>query len=57
MSNRSPILIANGQGFWSDSILSTVRLVREGPLHYLTRDYLTERDDEQCKKTLGNYYA
>jgi hypothetical protein len=42
MSNRSPILIANGQGFWGDSILGPVRLVREGPLHYLTLDYLAE---------------
>jgi hypothetical protein len=42
MSQRSPILIANGQGFWGDSILGPVRLVREGPLHYLTLDYLAE---------------
>jgi len=42
MSKRSPILIANGQGFWGDSILGPVRLVREGPLHYLTLDYLAE---------------
>ena len=42
MNNRSPILIANGQGFWGDSILGPVRLVREGPLHYLTLDYLAE---------------
>jgi hypothetical protein len=42
MSDRSPLLIANGQGFWGDSILGPVRLVREGPLHYLTLDYLAE---------------
>lgn len=36
------ILIANGQGFWGDSILGPVRLLREGPLHYLTLDYLAE---------------
>jgi hypothetical protein len=42
MNNRSPLLIANGQGFWGDSILGPVRLVREGPLHYLTLDYLAE---------------
>lgn len=42
MTPRSPILIANGQGFWGDSILGPVRLVREGPLHYLTLDYLAE---------------
>ncbi len=36
------LLIANGQGFWGDSILGPVRLVQEGPLHYLTLDYLAE---------------
>ncbi len=36
------MLIANGQGFWGDSILGPVRLVREGPLDYLTLDYLAE---------------
>ncbi|HKE01545.1 MAG TPA: acyclic terpene utilization AtuA family protein [Planctomycetota bacterium] len=39
---RPPILVANGQGFWGDSPLGPVRLVREGPLHYLTLDYLAE---------------
>jgi hypothetical protein len=39
---REPVLVANGQGFWGDSILGPVRLVREGPLHYLTLDYLAE---------------
>lgn len=42
MNSNSPLLIANGQGFWGDSILGPVRLVREGPLHYLTLDYLAE---------------
>jgi hypothetical protein len=42
MNKKSPLLIANGQGFWGDSILGPVRLVREGPLHYLTLDYLAE---------------
>ncbi|MCI0696031.1 DUF1446 domain-containing protein [candidate division KSB1 bacterium] len=42
MNRPSPLLIANGQGFWGDSILGPVRLVREGPLHYLTLDYLAE---------------
>jgi hypothetical protein len=36
------VLIANGQGFWGDSILGPTRLVREGPLDYLTLDYLAE---------------
>jgi hypothetical protein len=39
---KDRVLIANGQGFWGDSILGPVRLVREGPLHYLTLDYLAE---------------
>ena len=39
---RDRVLIANGQGFWGDSILAPVRLVREGPIHYLTLDYLAE---------------
>lgn len=39
---REPVLVANGQGFWGDSILGPVRLVREGPLHYLALDYLAE---------------
>ena len=36
------VRIANGQGFWGDSILGPIRLVREGPLDYLTLDYLAE---------------
>ncbi|MFQ5720694.1 MAG: acyclic terpene utilization AtuA family protein [Acidobacteriota bacterium] len=36
------IRIANGQGFWGDSQDAPVRLVREGPLDYLTLDYLAE---------------
>ncbi|TAJ17797.1 MAG: DUF1446 domain-containing protein, partial [Planctomycetota bacterium] len=39
---RSKVLVANGQGFWGDSILGPVRLVNEGPLDYLTLDYLAE---------------
>lgn len=39
---REPIFIANGSGFWGDSILAPVRLVNEGPLHYLTLDFLAE---------------
>jgi hypothetical protein len=46
MANGQPkkdkILIANGQGFWGDSILGPIRLVNEGPLDYLTLDYLAE---------------
>ena len=39
---RDKVLIANGQGFWGDSILGPIRLVEEGPLDYLTLDYLAE---------------
>ena len=42
MPRRDTVLVANGQGFWGDSILGPVRLVREGPLDYLTLDYLAE---------------
>lgn len=41
-SMRDKVLIANGQGFWGDSILGPIRLVNEGPLDYLTLDYLAE---------------
>lgn len=36
------VRVANGQGFWGDSLLGPVRLVEEGPLDYLTLDYLAE---------------
>jgi len=36
------IRIGNGQGFWGDSIDAPVRLLRGGPLDYLTLDYLAE---------------
>jgi len=42
MSPKKKVLVANGQGFWGDSILGPVRLLREGPLDYLTLDYLAE---------------
>ena len=42
MTRKDKVLIANGQGFWGDSILGPVRLVKEGPLDYLTLDYLAE---------------
>lgn len=42
MPGKQKVLIANGQGFWGDSILGPVRLVNEGPLDYLTLDYLAE---------------
>jgi hypothetical protein len=42
MGTKDTVLVANGQGFWGDSILGPVRLLREGPLDYLTLDYLAE---------------
>lgn len=42
MAQNKIVRIANGQGFWGDSLLGPVRLVEEGPLDYLTLDYLSE---------------
>src|SRR5262249_42625411 len=36
------IRIANGQGFWGDSLEAPVRLVEQGPIDYLILDYLAE---------------
>lgn len=36
------IRIANGQGFWGDSLEAPVEQVRRGPIDYLTLDYLAE---------------
>lgn len=36
------IRIANGQGFWGDSIDAPVEQVTRGPIDYLTLDYLAE---------------
>ncbi len=41
MSERI-LRIANGQGFWGDSIDAPVRLLEEGRVDYLTLDYLAE---------------
>ncbi len=40
--DKKIVRIANGQGFWGDSLLGPIRLVEEGPLDYLTLDYLAE---------------
>lgn len=42
MNQPRRIRIANGQGFWGDSVDAPVRLIEEGPLDYLTLDYLAE---------------
>ena len=39
---KGMIRIGNGQGFWGDSIDAPVRLAKDGPLDYLTLDYLAE---------------
>ncbi len=39
---RKMIRIANGQGFWGDSLEAPVEQVRRGPIDYLTLDYLAE---------------
>ena len=36
------IKIANGQGFWGDSIDAPVDLINYGKIDYLTLDYLAE---------------
>ncbi|CAM2067070.1 DUF1446 domain-containing protein [Sulfidibacter corallicola] len=36
------IRIGNGQGFWGDSIDAPIRLLRGGPIDYITMDYLAE---------------
>ena len=42
MLGKRLLRIANGQGFWGDSVDAPVRLIEEGPLDYLTLDYLAE---------------
>lgn len=42
MSDARIVRIANAQGFWGDSLLGPLRLVEEGPVDYLTLDYLAE---------------
>ena len=39
---REPIRIANGGGFWGDSVDAPAKTVRGGPIDYLTMDYLAE---------------
>ncbi|MCH8288190.1 MAG: DUF1446 domain-containing protein [Candidatus Marinimicrobia bacterium] len=39
---KQPIRIANAGGFWGDSVDAPVKMVRGGPIDYLTMDYLAE---------------
>ncbi len=39
---NNTIRIANCQGFWGDSIDAPYNLVTQGPIDYLTLDYLPE---------------
>ncbi|MCC7430160.1 DUF1446 domain-containing protein [bacterium] len=39
---KTKVRIANGQGFWGDSIDAPVNLVKYGKIDYLTLDYLAE---------------
>ena len=39
---KNSIKVANGQGFWGDSIDAPVNLVKYGNIDYLTLDYLAE---------------
>lgn len=41
-ANQPPVRIANGQAFWGDWREGPIRLVRGGPIDYLTLDYLAE---------------
>ncbi|MEC7092362.1 MAG: acyclic terpene utilization AtuA family protein, partial [Pseudomonadota bacterium] len=41
-TSKKMIRVANAQGFWGDSLLGPKRLVEEGPVDYLTFDYLSE---------------
>jgi hypothetical protein len=42
MSQREPIRIASGQGFWGDRLQAPIEQVRRGPVDYLMLDYLAE---------------
>ena len=55
------IRIANGQGFWGDWLEAPVRLIEQGPIDYLTLDYLAEVTmsvlQKQKQKNAGLGYA
>src|SRR6188768_1630303 len=36
------VRIANGQGFWGDSVDAPIQLIEGGPVDYLGMDYLAE---------------
>lgn len=39
---KDVVRVGNGQGFWGDSLLGPTQLVNQGPLDYLTMDFLAE---------------
>ena len=39
---KKSVRIANGQGFWGDSVDAPVNLIKYGKIDYLTLDYLAE---------------
>src|ERR1700689_1890325 len=57
------IRIANGQGFWGDWLEAPVRLIEQGPIDYLSLDYLAEitmsilQKQKQADPTLGSARA
>ncbi len=55
------IRIGNGQGFWGDSVDAPFRMIQDGPLDYLTLDYLAEVTmsimQRQKMKAPGRGYA
>jgi hypothetical protein len=61
MNDTRRVRIANGQGFWGDSVDAPVRLIEEGPLDYLTLDYLAEVTmsilQKQRQRDAGRGYA
>ena len=41
-SNDKIVKIANGQGFWGDSLTAPINLIDNADIDYLTLDYLAE---------------
>src|SRR4051812_25653786 len=59
-AERGVIRVANGQGFWGDWVEAPMRLLRDGPIDYLTLDYLAEvtmavLQKQRMKRPAGGY--